>query len=112
MSEVKIATGTRTPASTTVCLPATFHALSGGRKTVSAAGDTVRAVLADLDRECPGTLERLVDAEGTMLRYVNVYLNEEDIRTLAGLDTVVRERDELWILPAVAGGSATARIED
>ncbi|MCX4474583.1 MoaD/ThiS family protein [Micromonospora sp. NBC_01655] len=93
----------------TVKLPAAFHALTGGRRQLSVEGDTIREVLTGLDRAVPGVLERLVDQNGAMKRYVNVYLNDNDIRSLDDLDTKVEEDDLIWIIPAVAGGSATVR---
>lgn len=89
----------------TVKLPAAFHALTGGRRQLPVEGGTVREVLAGLDRACPGVLERLMDQEGSMKRYVNVYRNDHDIRGLDGLETKVENQDVIWILPAVAGGS-------
>ncbi len=89
----------------TVRLPAAFHAVTGGCKKMSVAGGTVGEVLANLDEQCPGVLERLVDQEGAMKRYVNVYRNDIDIRGLDGLETSVAAEDVVWILPAIAGGS-------
>ncbi|MBP2334749.1 molybdopterin converting factor small subunit [Saccharothrix coeruleofusca] len=89
----------------TVKLPAAFHALTGGRRQVPVEGGTVREVLSDLDRTCPGVLARLVDEQGAVKRYVNVYRNDHDIRGLDGLETEVGHQDVIWILPAIAGGS-------
>ncbi|WNV87740.1 MoaD/ThiS family protein [Umezawaea sp. Da 62-37] len=89
----------------TVKIPAAFHTLTGGRRQMPVEGGTVREVLAGLDRDCPGVLARLVDPQGVMQRYVNVYRNDNDIRGLDGLETRVEDRDVIWILPAVAGGS-------
>ncbi|MBT2407844.1 MULTISPECIES: MoaD/ThiS family protein [unclassified Streptomyces] len=88
-----------------VKLPAAFHVLTGGRKKLPVEGDSVREVLVGLDRECPGVLDRLMDKEGSVKRYVNVYRNDSDIRELAGLETTVANDDVIWIVPAVAGGS-------
>jgi sulfur-carrier protein len=92
----------------TVRLPSAFHAVSGGRKELPVAGDTVREVLANLEQQCPGVLERLLDHDGAMKRYLNVYRNDSDIRSLDGLETSVAGEDVVWILPAVAGGSPDA----
>ncbi|TDP89931.1 cytochrome P450 [Labedaea rhizosphaerae] len=89
----------------TVKLPAAFHALSGGRRQVPVAGDTVGAVLSGLDDAVPGVLARITEPGGALKRYVNVYRNDEDIRGLDGLDTKVTSDDVVWIIPAVAGGS-------
>ncbi|MBI1758683.1 MAG: MoaD/ThiS family protein [Actinobacteria bacterium] len=89
----------------TVRLPAAFHGLSGGRRQLPIEGGTVGEVLAGLGQACPGLLERLVDQEGAMKRYVNIYRNDNDIRVLDGLETKVEQQDVIWIVPAVAGGS-------
>lgn len=96
----------------TIKLPAAFHALTGGRRELPAAGDTIRDVLHGLDRSCPGVLERLMDKEGAVKRYVNVYRNDSDIRSLDGLETKVENDDVIWIIPAVAGGSGAERTEE
>lgn len=88
----------------TIKLPAAFHALTGGRRRVAVEGDNIREVLAGLDRSLPGVLERIMDQEGSVKRYVNVYRNDSDIRSLDGLETKVENHDVIWIIPAVAGG--------
>jgi sulfur-carrier protein len=92
-----------------VQLPTAFHVLTGGRKQVTSEGDTVREVLVGLEKSFPGVVDRLMDAQGAMKRYVNVYRNDSDIRSLDGLETKLAGDDVLWIIPAVAGGSGTAR---
>jgi len=92
-----------------VKLPAAFHLLTGGRRQLPVEGGSVREVLVHLDRACPGVLERLMDNEGSVKRYVNVYRNDSDIRHLEGLETTVANDDVIWIVPAVAGGSGVAR---
>ena len=67
-------------------------------------GTTVSELLADLDRRCPGVKERLYDPQGTLRRFVNVFVNEEDIRFLKGERTPVKIGDEVSIIPAIAGG--------
>lgn len=94
----------------TIKLPAAFHVLTGGRRQFSGAGENVREVLTGLDEACPGVLDRLMDPEGSVKRYVNVYRNDSDIRSLDGLETKVRSEDVIWIVPAVAGGSGTGRV--
>ena len=69
----------------------------------TASGSSVAAVVKDLDVSYPGIADRLIDDSG-LRRFVNVYLNDEDIRFLEGLDTPVADNDSLTILPAVAGG--------
>lgn len=92
-----------------VKLPSAFHPLTGGQRQLPVEGGTIRDVLIGLDRECPGVLERLVDPQGSVKRYVNVYRNDSDIRELDGLETKLESQDVVWILPAVAGGSGAAR---
>lgn len=68
------------------------------------AGATLRAVLDEVERRLPGATAKLLDADGKPHRYVNLYVNGDDIRYGAGVDTPVTERDEILILPAVSGG--------
>ena len=86
-----------------VRVPPILRAYTGGAKIVTGEGVDLRALIADLDGRYPGIGERLVDEQG-LRRYVNVYLNDEDVRFLGGLDTVVADGDSVTILPAVAGG--------
>ena len=83
--------------------PTTLRAYTGGDKIVTGEGADLRALIADLDSRYSGIGERLIDEQG-LRRYVNVYLNDEDVRFLGGLDTVVADGDSVTILPAVAGG--------
>ncbi|MFD9354831.1 MoaD/ThiS family protein [Streptomyces sp. NPDC060031] len=96
----------------TIKLPAVFHALTGGRRQIPGAGDSIRDVLHGIDRDYPGVLERIMDREGSVKRYVNVYRNDTDIRTFDGLETKVEDQDVIWIVPAVAGGSGTANSQE
>lgn len=86
-----------------VRVPTILRPLTGGEKVVTAQGGTLAAVVADLDSAYPGFGERLVDDSG-LRRFVNVYVNDEDVRFLAGLQTLVADQDSITILPAVAGG--------
>jgi sulfur-carrier protein len=88
----------------TIKIPPVLRASVGGEKQVSASGDDVGAVLKDLAANHPATQSQLFSAEGELNRYVNVYLNDEDVRVLDGLDTKVGDSDTLVILPAMAGG--------
>ena len=87
-----------------VSIPTILRTYTGGAKAVSASGATVAAVIADLNSTYPGIAERLVDDAG-LRRFVNVYLNDEDVRFLGGLDAAVTDGDSVTILPAVAGGA-------
>ncbi len=88
----------------TVRIPPVLRSSTGGEKEVSAAGVTVGQVLGDLAEQHPSTQTQLFGEGGDLNRYVNVYLNDEDVRVLDGLDTPVAEGDTLVILPAMAGG--------
>ena len=83
-----------------------LRAQTGGESEVSAEGATVGEALRALAEAHPGTKEQLFSPEGELNRYVNVYLNDEDVRVLQGLDTDVSPGDTLVILPAMAGGAA------
>jgi molybdopterin converting factor small subunit len=87
-----------------VRIPTQLRSLSGGSGEVTLEGATVAAVLDALDAGYPGFAERLYDDNGSLRRFVNVFLAEEDIRFLDGLDTPVTDGQTLSIVPAVAGG--------
>ena len=88
----------------TVKIPPVLRPSVGGEKEVSADGDSVGEVLKALASAHPQTQTQLFSTEGELNRYVNVYLNDEDVRVLDGLDTPVGGGDVLVILPAMAGG--------
>ena len=87
-------------------IPPVLRASTGGEKEVPAEGADVGAVLRALADAHPETQSQLFGEDGSLNRYVNVYLNDEDVRVLDGLETPVSESDTLVILPAMAGGSA------
>jgi molybdopterin synthase sulfur carrier subunit len=86
-----------------VQIPTPMRQHTEGKTTVEAAGGTVKAVLEDIGAKYPGISSRIFDGAGVR-RFVNVYLNNEDIRYLENLATPVKDGDELAIIPAVAGG--------
>jgi sulfur-carrier protein len=88
----------------TVKIPPVLRASVGGAKEVEASGASVGDVLRSLAEQHPATESQLFSEEGDLNRYVNVYLNDEDVRVLDGLDTEVTESDTIVILPAMAGG--------
>jgi molybdopterin converting factor small subunit len=88
----------------TIKIPPVLRASVGGEKEVGASGENVGEVLRALAESHPATESQLFSSEGALNRYVNVYLNDEDVRVLDGLDTAVGEGDTLVILPAMAGG--------
>ncbi len=87
-----------------VRVPAQLRTLTGGEGQVVVEGATVGAVLKALDAAHPGFADRIFDADGTLRRFVNVFLADEDVRFLDGLDTPVTDGQTLSIVPAVAGG--------
>ena len=89
----------------TVKIPPVLRAHTGGDAEVAGSGDTVGDVLRALAAAHPGTAQQLFSADGDLNRYVNVYLNDEDVRVLDGLDTPVSDADVVVILPAMAGGA-------
>jgi len=88
----------------TIKIPPVLRGSVGGVKEVAADGDNVGDVLRGLAEAHPATQSQLFSTEGQLNRYVNVYLNDEDVRVLDGLDTAVGNGDVLVILPAMAGG--------
>jgi sulfur-carrier protein len=97
--------GVDPPQVATIRIPPVLRPTVGGEREVSADGDTVGAVLRSLAGAHPETEGQLFGADGDLNRYVNVYLNDEDVRVLQGLETPVGGSDTLVILPAMAGGA-------
>ena len=87
-----------------VRIPTILRQHTGGQKAVNGAGSTVREIIDDLDKQHPGIKVRVVTETGDLHRFINVYLNDEDIRFLGTLETPVNDGDIVSILPAVAGG--------
>ena len=88
----------------TVKIPPVLRPQTGGDAEIVASGETVGAALRALIQSHPGTEQQLFSPDGDLNRYVNVYLNDEDVRVLDGLDTPVSDADVVVILPAMAGG--------
>jgi MoaD family protein len=88
----------------TVSIPTILRTHTGGEKSVQASGATVSEVISDLDAKHGGIKERLVK-DGSLHRFVNIYVNDEDVRFAGGLEAPVSDGDSVTILPAVAGGS-------
>jgi len=86
-----------------VRIPTILRSYTGGAKSVEGTGDTLADVLTDLDSRHDGLRDRLVDDSG-LRRFVNVYLNDEDVRFLGGLEAPLKDGDTVTVLPAVAGG--------
>jgi molybdopterin synthase sulfur carrier subunit len=88
-----------------VRIPTPLQALTGQSSEVAAEGATVSDVLADLEQRYPGVRSRLYEDDGRLRRFVNLYVNDEDIRFLQGEETALGDGDELSIVPAIAGGA-------
>lgn len=88
-----------------VRIPFPIQSLLGGATEVEAEGKTVREIIEDLDRRYPGVKQRLCEEDGELRRFVNIFVNDQDIRSLKGLDTELSESDEIAIIPAIAGGA-------
>jgi molybdopterin synthase sulfur carrier subunit len=97
----------------TVKIPTPLRNLTGDLSEVTAASDSITALVEELEGVYPGMRERLLDERGELRRFVNLFVNGEDIRFREGLETPLGEGDEISIVPAVAGGSelpATVRL--
>ncbi|MEA2434294.1 MAG: sulfur-carrier protein [Actinomycetota bacterium] len=90
--------------SVTVRIPTQLRSLTDGANEVNASGAKVTELIEDLEANFPGLRERLLDEGGELRRFVNIYLNDEDVRFLEGLQTDVPEGAKISIIPAVAGG--------
>ena len=90
-----------------VRIPTILRTYTGGEKAVDASGATLGALVDDLEANHPGIKDRLIEAkdgEGDLRRFVNLYVNDEDVRFSGGLEAAVKDGDNVTILPAVAGG--------
>jgi MoaD family protein len=91
-----------------VRLPTVLRPQAGGQSKLAVEGSTIGEVLGSLVSDHPGMAEQVFGEDGNLHRFVNVYLNDDDVRYLSQLDTPVKDGDEVSILPAVAGGSTAA----
>lgn len=87
-----------------VRIPTPLRRFTGGAEEVGASGGTVAVLVNDLERRHPGIRERICDDEGKVRRFVNIFVNGDDIRFLDNLDTALKDGDEVSIVPAIAGG--------
>ncbi len=90
--------------SVTVLIPQPLRSLTGNLSKVSGDGSTLESLVSNLDSTYPGMRERVMDETGQMRRFVNIYVNGEDVRFMEGLGTALKDGDEISIVPAVAGG--------
>ena len=88
----------------TVRIPTPLRKLTNEQETVEVESATIGAAVEELEGKFPGIKERIVDEEGEIRRFVNVYVNEEDIRFLENQDTPLKDGDDVSIIPAIAGG--------
>src|SRR5947199_7629293 len=88
-----------------VRVPTILRSYTGGAKIVEGAGDTLAGLIDDLDAKHNGFKGRLITPEGGLHRFVNIYVNDEDVRFIGGLDAKLNDGDNVTILPAVAGGA-------
>jgi sulfur-carrier protein len=86
-----------------VRIPTILRTYTGGEKAVTAAGASLSALIDDLESNHPGLKERLIE-DGDLRRFVNVYVNDEDVRFIGGLEAELADGDQVVVLPAVAGG--------
>jgi molybdopterin synthase sulfur carrier subunit len=94
-----------------VRIPTPLRRFTAGAEEVGASGSTVGQVVDDLERQFPGFKEKLCDEGGRARRFVNLYVNGDDIRFLKNLDTEVKDGDVILVIPAIAGGSSASRHE-
>lgn len=87
-----------------VRIPQPLQKLTQGKKEVEASGSDVKSLVNDLEKQFPGFKDRICDEDGKVRRFINIYVNEEDIRFLEGDATSLKDGDEVSIIPAIAGG--------
>jgi molybdopterin synthase sulfur carrier subunit len=87
-----------------VFIPSSLRRYTAGQSKVEVSGGNINEIIEDLERQYPGVKSRLCDDTGQIKRYVNVFVNDEEIRSLQGADTPLSEKDEVSIVPAMAGG--------
>ncbi|MEO8541779.1 MAG: ubiquitin-like small modifier protein 1 [bacterium] len=89
----------------TVLIPQPLRNLTGNLSKVSGEGATLESLVSNLEGSFPGMRDRVMDESGQLRRFVNIYVNGEDVRFMSGLGTALKEGDEVSIVPAVAGGA-------
>jgi molybdopterin synthase sulfur carrier subunit len=90
----------------TVRIPTPLRKFTLGKEEVLAQGANIGELIADLERQFPGIKERICDDGGAVRRFVNIFVNDEDIRFAKNLETQIKDKDEISIVPAIAGGAA------
>ena len=87
-----------------VRIPVQLRTLTNGEEVVTGTGGSVSEIIEDLDKNYPGLKDKICETDGKVRRFVNIFVNEEDIRFLENLQTSISDKDELSIIPAIAGG--------
>jgi molybdopterin synthase sulfur carrier subunit len=87
-----------------VRIPTPLRSLTKGNAEIQDKGETIDSLVSDLDRQYPGLKDRLLDESGELRRFINIYVNQEDIRFLQAKKTGLKDGDEVSIVPAIAGG--------
>jgi len=87
-----------------VRIPQPLQKLTQGKELVEASGSNVKSLVEDLEKKFPGIKDRICDETGKIRRFINIYVNEEDVRFLQGDETALKDGDEVSIIPAIAGG--------
>jgi molybdopterin synthase sulfur carrier subunit len=87
-----------------VRIPTPLRKFTDGQDTVDASGESMGAIIEDLEQKPPGLKDRICEADGSVRRFVNLYVNGDDIRFLENLESAVKDGDEVSIVPAIAGG--------
>ena len=94
-----------------VRIPTPLQKLTNNQGEVQCKAASINDMLADLEKQHPGIKERICDADGKLRRFVNIYVNEEDIRFLQGQDTKLKDGDDVSIIPAIAGGAGEKLVK-
>ena len=89
----------------TVRIPTPLRPMTGGKGEVEGTGESIAALIEYLNSTHPGLKDRICDEQGEVRRFINIYVNEEDIRFLTGKETPLKDGDEVSIVPAIAGGT-------
>ncbi|OGQ48097.1 MAG: molybdopterin synthase sulfur carrier subunit [Deltaproteobacteria bacterium RIFCSPLOWO2_02_44_9] len=87
-----------------VRIPTPLRKITNGKDEVSASGKNIKELIDDIERQYPGLKERICESDGKLRRFVNIYVNDEDIRFKSNIDTELKTGDEVSIIPAIAGG--------
>jgi len=87
-----------------VQIPASMQSLTGGKSAIQADAANMRELIGNIDNAFPGFRQHIIDDAGSIRKFVTIYLNDDDIRFLQGLDTPLKPGDSVWIVPPIAGG--------